>query len=178
MEIASWIGKLIYYLNALAPVAAICVSLYGLIYPKTRRLESFLLFNDVTQTFIIAINNTGGSSVVLRSIELYAKSKSGKVEMGKRACLSNSEEKLITIFPGGTFSYAPQGGVVYDVLGDDIFNDFSRLENDGPVYIVVTDARGHTYRSKTGLKLKEIGDILAEKNEMDRKRCQSNLADT
>lgn len=48
MEKASWIGKLIYYLNALAPVTAICVSLYELIYPKTRRLEPFLLFNDVT----------------------------------------------------------------------------------------------------------------------------------
>ena len=82
--------------------------------------------------------------------------------MGKRVCISDKEGKLITIFPGRTYSYEPRVGSVYDVLGDGVYSDFSRYENDGPVYIVATDTRGCTYKSKTGWRLKGIGDIISE----------------
>ena len=146
-------------------LAAIFISLWSSIWiEKIKKLEAFMVWDDVMNTHFIIIRNAGKRSLVIKSISLYAYDKKNKKEytLGTRNNTWAIHQEKAFISQGEAINIAPMYGSIYDVFAYEghYFEVTDEIRNL-TVCMKISDLDGTTWRFKTSFSLGEIDDSLA-----------------
>ena len=127
-------------------VVAIVISLWSSVWSeKIKKIEAFMVWDDLFNTHFIIIKNSGKKSLVIKSVSLYAFDKKTKeiYELGTRENSWAIRQDKTYINQGEAIKIAPIYGSIY-------------LK----VKLKITDLDGKTWCFKTAFTLGEIDDSL------------------
>lgn len=156
------------YAEIIAPIflsaVAIVISLWGSVWSeKIKKVEAFMVWDDLLNTHFIIIKNSGKKSLVIKSVSLYAYDKKTKVtyELGTRENTWAIRQDKAYINQGEVIRIAPIYGSIYDVFAYkghafDITDEITNLK----VKLKISDLDGKTWCFKTAFTLGEINDSL------------------
>lgn len=156
------------YAAIIAPIflsiVAIVISLWSSMWSeKIKKLEAFMVWDDLFNTHFIIIKNSGKKSLVIKSVSLYAYDKKTKTtyELGTRENAWAIRQEKEYINQGEAIKIAPIYGSIYDVFAYnghafDITNEIRNLK----VTMKISDLDGKTWCFKTNFTLGEIDDSL------------------
>ena len=156
------------YAAIIAPIilsiVAIIISLWsGVWSEKRKKIEAFMVWDDVLSTYFIIITNSGKKSVVINSVSLYAYDKKRKkvYRLGTRENAWASPQNKAYISQGEAIKIVPIYGSIYDIFAykGHVFDVTDKMR-DLKVTLVITDIDGKKWRFKTKFTLGQIDDSL------------------
>ena len=148
----------------LLSVVAIVISLWSSIWlEKIKKVEAFMVWDDLLNTHFIIIKNSGKKSLVIKSVSLYAYDKNTKetYELGTRENAWAIQQEKAYISQGEAIKIAPIYGSIYDVFAykGHVF-DVTDKNKNLKVNLKVSDLDGKTWCFKTKFTLEDIDNSL------------------
>ncbi len=145
-------------------VVAIVISLWSSVWSeKIKKVEAFMVWDDLFNTHFIIIKNSGKKSLVIKSVSLYAYDKKTKETygLGTRENTWAIRQDKTYINQGEAIKIAPIYGSIYDVFAyrGHAFDITDKIRNL-KVKLKICDLDGKTWYFKTAFTLGEIDDSL------------------
>ena len=145
-------------------VVAIIISFWSSVWSETiKKLEAFLVWDDLLSTHFIIIKNSGKRSLIIKSVSLYAYDKKTKetYELGTRDNVWTTGQEKAYIGQDEAIKIVPTYGSIYDVFAYDghIFDVTDEIK-DLKVTLEVSELDGKVWRFKTNFTLGEIDDKI------------------
>ncbi len=166
--------SIIDYLAIFSPiilsVVAIAISFWDSIWSrKVKNVEADMVWDDLLNSFMIIVQNTGSKSLIIDSISLIALRGKEYYELGTRNNAWAIRQDKTFINKNEAIAVYPIYDSVYDVFGykGHAF-DVNDKNTNLPVYLVVKDIKNKTWKIKTSFSLGEIDEKLEFATTVDR----------
>lgn len=153
------------YIEIIAPlglsVVAIIISLWSAVWSeKKKKLEAFIVWDDLYEKFFVIIKNSGKKSIIIDSVKLFSYDKKSKTqyELGTRENVWVLGDNTF-ISPNEALKYEPTLGSIYDIFAfKGHYFDVTREMENLKVKMKVLDIERNAWVFKTRYTLGEIND--------------------
>lgn len=150
------------FMPTILSLVAIIISLWtGVWCFRKKRIEAYMVWDDLHRSFFIIIKNSGKRTLIIKEVSLIAYSKFKKYELGKRDNVWATKQDKSFINENEAIVIKPIYYSLYDIFAYrghyfGVNKDNEKLK----VYIIIKDIDNRKWKIKTSFSLKEVDEKL------------------